>query len=144
MNTFQSLVLCEKHIIPNFFPGNRLDFRSSKVPSGYCCLMVGLETCLLNCNLCFADMHLLEANSTATRVSDSCFYSDIPFNHLDKIINDKRTTLFWESFYFGRYCDDCPLKQSPSLSTKRKQMTRQCDNCPCELCKIYIVNVSFL
>ena len=46
-----------------------------------------------------------EIRSISTPIA--CSYSDIAIIHLDKIINEKRTTQFQECFYFGRYCGDC-------------------------------------
>ena len=54
--------------------------------------MKGLEICLLHNNSRFA--------------MNSCPYSDIAISHLDKIINETRSTQFQECFYFGRYGDD--------------------------------------
>ena len=84
-----------------------LDVRSSssKNPSTEC-IMEGLEICLLNNNSRFANIHLLQANGTATGAPNSFSVFDIAISHLNKIINKKRATQFQEYFYFGRYHDN--------------------------------------
>ena len=62
--------------------------------------MEGLEIGLLNNNSRFATLHLLHTNGTATGARNSCSYSNIAFSHLDKVINEKRSTQFQECFYF--------------------------------------------
>ena len=83
-----------------------LDSRSSKNPLAER-VMEGLEICLLNNNSRFANIHLLQTNGTGTGPPNSCSYSNIAICDLDKIINEKGAIQFQESFYFGRYRDDC-------------------------------------
>ena len=82
--------------------------RSAKTPSTEC-IMERLEICLLQNNSRFANIHLLQANSTAAGAPNSCSYSDIAISHLDKIINEKRARQFQECFNFRRYRDDCSV-----------------------------------
>ena len=60
--------------------------------------MEGLEIYFLKNDSRFANIHLLQTNDTADGAPNSCSYSNVAFNHLDKIINEKRATQFQESF----------------------------------------------
>ena len=53
------------------------------------CIMEGTKICLLNNNSCFANIHLLQTNGTATGAQNSCSYFDIGTTHLDNIIRGR-------------------------------------------------------
>ena len=74
-----------------------LDSRSSQNASTES-IMEGLEIYFLKNDSRFANIHLLQTNDTADGAPNSCSYSNVAINHLDKIINEKRATQFQESF----------------------------------------------
>ena len=80
--------------------------RDSNKPSTECVLEV-LEICLYNNNSIFDTNHLLQTNGTATGSPNSCSYSDIAINRIDRLIEQEQANNFKELSFFGRYRDDC-------------------------------------
>ena len=62
------------------------------------CIIEGLEICLYNNNSKFDQDHLLQTNRTATGAPNSCSYSDLAIQRLEKLINNKRINNFGEFF----------------------------------------------
>ena len=71
--------------------------RDSNKPSTEC-VLEGLQICLYNNNLTFDKNHLLQTNGTLTGVSNSCSYSDIAINRLDRSIEQEEANNFKELF----------------------------------------------
>ena len=83
-----------------------LDTRDSKKPS-FECVLKGLQISLYNNNSIFDKSQLLQTNGTATGAPNSCSCSDIAINRLDRLTEKEQAKNFKESFFFGRYRDDC-------------------------------------
>ena len=62
---------------------------------------------MYNSNSIFDKNHLLQTNGTATGAPNSCSYSDIAINRIDRLIEQEQANNFKELFFFGRYRDDC-------------------------------------
>ena len=71
------------------------------------CVLEGLQICLYHNNSLFDKKHLLQTNGTATGALNSCSYSEIAINRLDRLIEQEQANNFKERFFFGRYRDDC-------------------------------------
>ena len=103
MNNLPENVTLVSFDIINMFPSidnkkgmkaveNALGNRLNQVPS-IPCVMEGLEICLFHNNSKFNKDHLLQTNGTATGAPDSCSYSDLAIELLDKHRDKKRKKL---------------------------------------------------
>ena len=75
-----------------------LDSRTSLSPSIEC-IIEALEICLTNNNSSFVGQKLIQTNGTTMGAANSCSYSDLAIQPIDKAVIDTQRTIFLEIFW---------------------------------------------